>query len=519
MAVACDTCTDRPPGCWKAVDYNCTRCYWDAKKHAVATADCPLHKLDACPFTPDRVVIINLKRRQDLYERGLQELAKWHPSWPKPTWFEAIDGWGNPHCKYHKRMKGAWGCKQSHLAVLKQALADGVQSLFVLEGDFVLDEDFTKLADAFFRDVPADWELAYLGGQHRKAPQKIAAGVVRCRSTVRTHAYVAKRSAQEKLCAFWSSPAVRGHIDNALCDHLEKEYLAYAPTRFIVGQGGAKSDILCRKTQVRFWRPDAIPEQRNVSLIRQRRQAVVNHKPFVHEWRNRLTGTQPIIFHAPGKGWQPGQRNELWNGIAADCLKKRIKPALDVMVITWNNGERGILERQLEMNGQPHLVLGRGIKGWKNSMKNYLTCEALKTVKEPYVLGLDAFDVCYSDDLAKTVDLLRESGKRLVQNADAGYWPHFTPPQYKKIEQELSLGGTPWKYINSGAWIVDTEYARWYFAECARLQGEDLAKSLGKYPSSDQVPWHILFAEHPAEIGLDYRCEVFQTDINHRVLI
>ena len=43
MAVACDTCTERPIGCWKAVKYHgCDQCYWNAKKVAVAKRRCPL---------------------------------------------------------------------------------------------------------------------------------------------------------------------------------------------------------------------------------------------------------------------------------------------------------------------------------------------------------------------------------------------------------------------------------------------------------------------------------------------
>ena len=518
MAVACDTCTERPIGCWKAVKYHgCDQCYWNAKKVAIAKRRCPLGKLDACPYAPDRVVVINLRYRHDLRERGEKQIAeRWHPQWPRPIWFDAINGYNNPDCTYHKRMKGAWGCKMSHLAVLRQAIADGVQGLLVLEGDFILDNDFRRLADEFFQHVPAEWELAYLGGQHRKSAPRVAPGVVRVRSLVRTHAYLARPSAQQKLLTFWGQ-LQRGHIDNALADHLEHEYLAFAPFRFIVGQGGTKSNITFRKAAERFWRPEVVT--RNVSAIRQRRQAVITGQTPAKVWRNRITGTTPIVFHAPGKGWSRGQRNELWKELAATALRMKLPPCKEIRVITWNNGQAGILEQQLARNGQAHTVLGQGVKGWKNSLKNYLTCEALKTVEEPYVLGLDAFDVFYAGDLAKTIGLLERSGKKLVQNADAGYWPSFAPPQYKPIERDASIAGVPWKYINSGAWIVYTDYARWYFQECARLQGEELAKSLGKFPSSDQVPWHILFCERPHEIGLDYRCEVFQTDINSKVLV
>ena len=171
-----------------------------------------------------------------------------------------------------------------------------------------------------------------------------------------------------------------------------------------------------------------------MSAIRQRRQAVVSGQTPAKVWRNRITGTTPIVFHAPGKGWSRGQRNELWKELAATALRMKLPACKEIRVITWNNGPAGILEQQLARNGQAHTVLGQGVKGWKNSLKTYLTCEALKSVEEPYVLGLDAFDVFYAGDLTKTIGLLERSGKKLVQNADAGYWPSFTPPQYKQID-------------------------------------------------------------------------------------
>lgn len=234
-------------------------------------------------------------------------------------------------------------------------------------------------------------------------------------------------------------------------------------------------------------------------------------------WTNRHTGTNPIIFHAPGKDWGEGGRNELWQGIADSALKLKIPPVENLFVITWNSRKPYILEQQLQANKQKHVVLGQGEKNWRNSLKNYLTAEYLKTVKEQFVMGLDAFDVCYTGSLQKAIDLLLKSGKKLVQNGDMGYWPQFTPRQYWSVEKNLA-NGSRWPFINSGVWVAYTEYAIWYYAECARIQGEELAVSLGRFPSSDQVPWHILLCQYPEDIGIDYECQVFQTDINRKVL-
>jgi len=50
---ACECCTDRPAGCWKAIDYGCTLKYQAAKRHAAKHGSCPLNKWkDATPWEP-----------------------------------------------------------------------------------------------------------------------------------------------------------------------------------------------------------------------------------------------------------------------------------------------------------------------------------------------------------------------------------------------------------------------------------------------------------------------------------
>ena len=278
--VACDTCGERPDGCWKAVEYSCTRCYWDAKKNAVRKHLCPLGFLRTAPFVPQRCVVLNLKRRPDRLALAEAQLTKWHPDWPDPQIIEAVDGWGNPACppEYRNRMKGAWGCKMSHLRVLKAAIDDGLDNLLVLEDDLLLDDDFAEKADRFFGSVPQDWEICFLGGQNIRRPKKIGNGIVRINKLCRTHCYVARRPAILRLYEFWST-LKRGHIDNKLSEQIHA-YLAYAPERFIVGQGGCKSDIGLSPGSGKVGRrPPVLPrEPRDDHEFREQRIALVRGK-------------------------------------------------------------------------------------------------------------------------------------------------------------------------------------------------------------------------------------------------
>ncbi len=179
--------------------------------------------LDPVPLKTffDRVVIINLNRRQDrkeLLARCLR-LCKW--PFREPEWFEAFDGAViNPPPHYCHPPRGAWGCLLSHAAVIERALADGVNSLFILEddaffeptpaakekikvgsarntsppmslldrfrqivswyGDAVLESDFGIGAAKFLANMPADWEVIMFGGSFQRcAVLPVAPGVVR----------------------------------------------------------------------------------------------------------------------------------------------------------------------------------------------------------------------------------------------------------------------------------------------------------------------------------------------------
>ncbi len=46
MAI-CQRCTERPPDCWKAVEYGCAAEYQRAARSAAETGECPIGNLEA----------------------------------------------------------------------------------------------------------------------------------------------------------------------------------------------------------------------------------------------------------------------------------------------------------------------------------------------------------------------------------------------------------------------------------------------------------------------------------------
>lgn len=208
------------------------------------------------PF--DRVVCINLDRRPDRWARFQRNLEE--AGWPfaPVARVRAVDGSRTPPPRWWRAGAAAWGCLQSHLRVLEEALLDGVGSVLILEDDAVFPAQFASAVRSFLELVPPDWDGLMLGGQHlaRPVPHR---GVLRVVNGNRTHAHAMRgryiRAVYQHLCNY-PDHAVKpqSHVDHRLGElHKSGRYNVYAPVSWLVGQSEGHSDIAGRTLDERFW--------------------------------------------------------------------------------------------------------------------------------------------------------------------------------------------------------------------------------------------------------------------------
>jgi GR25 family glycosyltransferase involved in LPS biosynthesis len=98
----------------------------------------------------DRIYVINLLRRGDRWREISRELATLGEL-GRARRIEGVDA------------SGASGCFQSHLSVLRTALADGAERPLILEDDALFDPEAAALLQAPISDLPKDWDIFYLG--------------------------------------------------------------------------------------------------------------------------------------------------------------------------------------------------------------------------------------------------------------------------------------------------------------------------------------------------------------------
>ena len=205
--------------------------------------------------TFERVVCISLKRREDR-RRRLRKLIKENGfPFATPKFIDAIDGGSGliPSGANFKSGGGAWGCRQSWVRVLEDAMSDGVESLLVLEDDAIWRPTITEECETFLENVPSDWQILFFGGQNMKPAQVVREGVGRTRNTQRTHAIGFRREGIRWIYKIMST--ADRHIDHKIGAAMPGYRKAYEPIPFIIGQDATQSDISGRKDNARFWTP------------------------------------------------------------------------------------------------------------------------------------------------------------------------------------------------------------------------------------------------------------------------
>jgi hypothetical protein len=212
----------------------------------------------------ERIYVINLPYKEDRRDRLTRHLAEVGIADPGDlSWVRAISGdWCWPPA-YFQAGGGAWGCLQSHVRIVQDAIMDGIENYLVLEDDAVFQARSPELLARLMRELPDDWGQIYLGGQHLKDPEPVSGRpfVFRCNNVNRTHAFALHKRAMVNFQQHVSHAPdyiSRGgwHIDHQLgIAHERGTWKTYAPAWWIAGQDEGASNISGRSNPRLWWHP------------------------------------------------------------------------------------------------------------------------------------------------------------------------------------------------------------------------------------------------------------------------
>jgi glycosyl transferase family 25 len=183
-------------------------------------------------------VCINLDRRPDRWSRMEKMFARHNISTVQR--FSGIDGQKIDVPLSWKYSRGAYGCLQSHLAIVKRTREERIPAILIFEDDCVFDHEFNEKVLAYISQVPLDWDLLFLGGWHQSELLKVSANISRSRNTWLAHAYALKHTLYDAFIEHCE----RGQeaVDHYLA-MLQKHFNCYCCVPDLVWQQGEDSDI------------------------------------------------------------------------------------------------------------------------------------------------------------------------------------------------------------------------------------------------------------------------------------
>lgn len=142
-------------------------------------------------FFPHQICI-NLDKRSDRWSRIRSRFSE--QGLDRVVRFPAIDGSSLSIPASWQSVPGAYGCLQSHLAVVEQAREHARPSVLIFEDDVVLAPEINKIFDRYIAQVPADWDMLFLGAIHGPPLIPVASHVVRVTHSLSTFAYALKHT-------------------------------------------------------------------------------------------------------------------------------------------------------------------------------------------------------------------------------------------------------------------------------------------------------------------------------------
>jgi glycosyl transferase, family 25 len=196
-------------------------------------------------MTTLNALYINLDDRPDRRAEAEREFAKHGIN---ATRVSAIKG--NPTTLPTPRgLPGEVGCALSHMKCVQLAKDSGWDKVVIYEDDVEFRENYTNLFSFYLSEVPDDWDMIYIGGNHwgrdlslKHCPKltKVTENVYKTTHTLTTHAYILRDTVYDEVIKHLSTAYMP--VDVMYSD-LQERFNVYAFRPNLAWQRPSKSDI------------------------------------------------------------------------------------------------------------------------------------------------------------------------------------------------------------------------------------------------------------------------------------
>ncbi len=210
----------------------------------------------------DKIFIVNLDERKDRWDEIQKELNKFgvtnieRYSAIKPDVSDIPINFYNklvsPWKQSPKYIQGCMGCKMSHYNIVKLARERNYNKILILEDDmqFIHDkEENIKELNTAITNVPNNWHLLYLSGNHIHHPENIKENIYKINHTLTTHAYAIHSNIFEYILETMMETGCE--LDNYYIEKIQQQGKSYTIKPGLATQSPSYSNVLHRRVDFR----------------------------------------------------------------------------------------------------------------------------------------------------------------------------------------------------------------------------------------------------------------------------
>lgn len=190
----------------------------------------------------NKIYLINLPHRIDRLKIAKKQFEQ---AGIEYTVFPAIDAKRMGIRGMNIENQGLIGCYLSHFFILQEAVINKYERIAIFEDDIIFVPDFKSKFENAFAQVPAKWELLYLGYYERLGRNgfkiQIEENVVIPKDTWGTHGFMIQNDGIKKM---WEKlKTIKTHIDVQISQDIVPSLYTYCIYPALCHQSGSKSDI------------------------------------------------------------------------------------------------------------------------------------------------------------------------------------------------------------------------------------------------------------------------------------